>query len=97
MSPSESESKSKSKSKRPAPRPTGDRGIGTSLRDAIARSGRSTYALGRDAGVDPGAIQRFLSFERDLRLETAARLARELGLKLVESGSRRGKKAEGSQ
>src|SRR3954447_1740817 len=61
------------------------KGLGATLREFIRQSGLSTYALGRDAEVDPGAIQRFLSGERDLRLETAARIAATLGLDLVAS------------
>lgn len=55
------------------------------LRAAILDRGLTAYALGRDAGVDAGVIQRFLNEERDIRMETADRLAEVLGLRLVEA------------
>lgn len=58
----------------------------------IRARGLSSYELARDADVDPGVIQRFVSGRRDIRLESADRLAGALGLRLVESGSKgRGK------
>lgn len=56
------------------------------LRAIIDDTGLTAYALGRDAGVDPGVVQRFLNEERDIRLETLDRLAEVLGLRLVETG-----------
>ena len=44
----------------------------------------TAYTLGRQAGVDPGVISRFLTGQRDIRLATADRLAQALSLQLVE-------------
>ena len=71
--------------------PTGRRTIADQLRESIEASGLTAYALGRDAEVDPGVIQRFLNCERDVRLDTAARLASALGLRLVETARGRGR------
>lgn len=54
------------------------------LRELIDARGLTAYALGQQSGVDPGVVQRFLKGERDIRLETADRLAWSLGLRLVE-------------
>jgi len=56
------------------------------LREVIEARGLSAYAAGKLAGVDPGVVQRFLTAERDIRLETADRLALALGVRLVEVG-----------
>jgi transcriptional regulator with XRE-family HTH domain len=57
------------------------------LRELIADSGLSNYALGGQAGVSESVIWRFRQGERDITLATAARIAAILGAKLV--GSRR--------
>ncbi len=54
------------------------------LRTAIRRTGKSIYRVAKDAGVGHPIILRFLSGERDIRLETAEKLARSLGLELKE-------------
>src|SRR3954447_8621695 len=62
------------------------------LREIIRARGMTAYGLARDADLDPGIVQRFLTGRRDIRLETADRLVAALGLKLVESGAKgRGK------
>ncbi len=61
------------------------------LRDVIASRGLTGYALGRLADVDPGVVQRFITGERDIRMETADRLSAVLGLRLVEVGRVRGR------
>ena len=76
------------------PRPKGTargHGLADQLREIIASRGLTAYGLGRDAGVDAGVIHRFLAGERDIRLETAGRIAAALGLRLVEVAGRRGK------
>ncbi|HEY2838380.1 MAG TPA: helix-turn-helix transcriptional regulator [Pirellulales bacterium] len=67
----------KSKSK-PAP------SLPDALRSAIEASGISSYELGKLSGVDQSAIRRFMSGERDLRLEFAGKLATVLRLSLVQ-------------
>jgi plasmid maintenance system antidote protein VapI len=70
--------------------PTNAGGIADQLRRIILDRGVTAYALGRDAGVDAGIVARFVNRERDVRLETASRLASALGLRLVEgAGARR--------
>lgn len=61
------------------------------LRETIESRGLSAYAVGRLAGVDPGQVSRFVRGIRDLKLETADRIAAALGLRLVEVGRSRGK------
>ena len=56
--------------------------ISDQLRNAIEARGVTHYRLGKDAAVATGVIDRFVSRERDIRLETAARLAAVLGLSL---------------
>lgn len=78
--------------KKPKPKAAhGKQSLSGQLRDIIRGWGLSAYALGRMAGVDPGVIQRFLTSQRDIRLETADRIAHALGLRLAELGTRRGK------
>jgi transcriptional regulator with XRE-family HTH domain len=58
------------------------------LRDIVESRGLTAYRVGRLAGVDPGVVQRFLTGQRDIRMETADRIATALGLRLVEVGTR---------
>lgn len=53
------------------------------LKDAIGKSGRTHYDLGKAAGVPIAAIDRFVSGERGLNLATASKLCNELELTLV--------------
>jgi transcriptional regulator with XRE-family HTH domain len=83
--------KAQIKTARSARRPAADRhALSSQLRDIIESRGLSAYALGRQAEVDPGVISRFLAGVRDIRLETADKLARALGLRLVEVAARKG-------
>jgi len=57
------------------------------LRQAITRSNLTHYAIGRDAGIAPSVIDRFMlpkkdPRRRDLRLVTAGKIAVVLGLEL---------------
>jgi ribosome-binding protein aMBF1 (putative translation factor) len=52
------------------------------LRAAIQKSGRSVYQISKEANVSQIVISRFLSGERDIRMETADRLADILGLQI---------------
>lgn len=54
-----------------------------SLRSAIEHNERSVYQIAKDAGVSQIMISRFLSGERDIRLATADKIARVLGLELI--------------
>ena len=59
-----------------------DDDLGEFLRAAIISSDRSVSAIAKDSGVNPGLISRFMT-GHDLRLETATKIARTLGLRLV--------------
>ena len=52
------------------------------LRDAIRQSHKTIYRLARESGVAHPIILRFMSGERDIRLETAEKLATTLRLEL---------------
>ncbi len=52
------------------------------LREAICSSGKSVYQIAKAADVSQIVVSRFLSGERDIRMETADRLAEVLGLKV---------------
>ena len=60
-----------------------DMTLSEDLREAIVTSGKSHYRLAQEAGITPGVISRFVSGERDLRLETASKLAELLGIRLT--------------
>ena len=50
------------------------------LRQAIRNSGKTSYQLNEETGVNHGVILRFLKSERDIRMETAEKLAAAVGL-----------------
>jgi transcriptional regulator with XRE-family HTH domain len=54
----------------------------THLRTAIKSSGKTVYRIAQESGVAHPIILRFLSGERDIRLETAEKLATALRLEL---------------
>ncbi len=65
--------------------PSSRAGTGTlskALREAIRSSDKSVYQIAKAADVSQIVVSRFLSGERDIRMETADRLAEVLGLKL---------------
>jgi plasmid maintenance system antidote protein VapI len=53
------------------------------LRDAIRESGKTHYRVGKDAGLKPEIVARFVRGERDITGQTFAKLAAALGLTLV--------------
>ena len=62
--------------------------LDVALRKAIEESGLTHYALGKEAGVAPSVLDRFMlpaldPRRRDIRLETASKIASALGLVLV--------------
>jgi plasmid maintenance system antidote protein VapI len=59
------------------------------LRDAIRGSGKTHYRIGKDAGIKPEIVTRFVSGERDITCKTFAKLAAALGLTLVPAGERK--------
>lgn len=50
------------------------------LRQALTNSGKTSYQLMAETGVNHGVILRFMKAERDIRLETAEKLAAAVGL-----------------
>jgi plasmid maintenance system antidote protein VapI len=60
--------------------------IADKLRRAIQESGLSHYRIAKDAGIRPEILDRFVSGARDMRLETAAKIARALDLELRKRG-----------
>ena len=58
------------------------RALADQLRAAICESGLTHYRLAELSGVAAAVLSRFASGERDIRLETAGRIADVLGLEL---------------
>ena len=50
------------------------------LRQALTNSGKTSYQLMAETRVNHGVILRFMKGERDIRLETAEKLAAAVGL-----------------
>jgi len=62
-----------------------------SLRQAIDRSGLTMYRIAKDAGLDFSTLSRFCHGERDLKLESADKLAEYFNLEVTPAGRNRGK------
>jgi plasmid maintenance system antidote protein VapI len=60
------------------------------LKEAIAECGISRYGLSQASGVEQSALSRFMSGERGLSLESAARLASVLNLELRPKSHKKG-------
>ncbi len=59
------------------------RSIVEQLRQAIANSGQTEYAIAKGSGVSQSVVNRFVNGERGISLETAAKLCSYLDLDLV--------------
>ena len=59
---------------------TASAGLADQLRAAIVESGLTHYRIAKDAGIKPDILDRFVSGERDVRLQTAEKIALVLGL-----------------
>jgi plasmid maintenance system antidote protein VapI len=59
------------------------------LRDAIQDSGKTHYRIGKDAGIKPEIVARFVRKQRDITGKTFAKLAAALGMTLVPAGQRK--------
>lgn len=57
--------------------------LSDTLREAILSSKKSRYAIAVGSGVDHAVLRRFVTRERDIKLDTADRLAEFLGLELT--------------
>jgi plasmid maintenance system antidote protein VapI len=55
----------------------------------IIKSGKTAYQLSSETGVVASVISRFLSGERDIRLETAGKLAAAIGAELKTKAARK--------
>jgi hypothetical protein len=63
--------------------------IVVALQRAIRESGLTNYRLAKDSGLSPDIIDRFMADDdrhRDVRLETAEKLAKVLNLELQKRG-----------
>lgn len=64
------------------------------LKAAIRKSGLTHYAIGKQAGVDPSVIDRFMADRDaagrggDMRLSTASKIAAAMGLELRAAGDK---------
>ncbi len=61
----------------------GEAPLARQLQAALSACGQSVYAISKASGVSAPVIQRFLSGERGITLDTAGRLAAYLGLALL--------------
>ncbi len=59
-------------------------GIDRQLLDFIKKSKLSRYQISKQCGVSQGILSRFVNGTRDITLETAARIAKVLKVKLVQ-------------
>ena len=59
------------------------KGLSTQLKAAIKASDKSAYQIAKESGVDQMSISRFMSGTRDIRLETADKLASVVGLQFA--------------
>lgn len=59
--------------------------IAEALKTALQASPQSIYKICQEAGISQIVVSRFLSGERDIRLATADRLAKVLGLSVAKS------------
>jgi hypothetical protein len=57
--------------------------ISDALRGAIQSSSKSVYQICKEAGISQIVVSRFLSGQRDIRLATADRLAKALGIAVL--------------
>jgi hypothetical protein len=57
--------------------------LGDSLRAAARKSGRTPYAIAKEAGTTPEVVSRFLR-GADIRISTAGKIADVLGLELTQ-------------
>lgn len=56
--------------------------LADALKSAARESGLTSYALGKSAGVHPTQIDRWLSGERSVSLDTASKIAGVLGVQV---------------
>lgn len=57
--------------------------VSETLRKAIMESGLTHYRIGKQTGIAPPVLDRFVSGERSLRLDTVDKIAEALRLELT--------------
>jgi hypothetical protein len=65
------------------PKKKGAPGLVEQLKEAIRGSGKSLYQLGKDSGVGPDRLSRFMRGERGLTIRAVEQLCDTLGLRLA--------------
>ena len=61
------------------------------IKQAVAESGQSQYAIGKATGISPSTLSRFVSGERGLPMKTLDRLADYLDLNITTGKGRKSK------
>jgi transcriptional regulator with XRE-family HTH domain len=62
------------------------------IRQAVENCGQTRYAISKATGISEATLSRFMAGERGLPMKTLDRLAEHLGLKVVTSRQRGGKR-----
>ncbi len=60
--------------------------ISDQLKKAIQDSGKSRYQISKESGVSQPQLSRFMSSERDLRLQSVDEICKALNLELKQKG-----------
>ena len=71
--------------------------IGDTIRRAVRTSGRSQASIARGAGIPDSALSRFVADGRGMSIPNLDKLARHLGLRLVETRATTGKAKKGAK
>ena len=58
--------------------------LSETIRNKILSCGLSQYKIAQETGIDSGVLSRFVTRERSIKMETAEKLCKALGLELVE-------------
>lgn len=66
--------------------------VSEQLKKAILSSKKTRYAIAVGSGVDHAVLRRFLKGERDIKLQTADKLAEYFGLNLIKKKRTESKK-----
>ena len=62
-----------------------DQTLSETLRQAIVNSELSQYRIAKESGVGAGILSRFVNGERELKLDTADKICKVLGLSLTKN------------
>ncbi len=58
--------------------------LSETIRNKILSCGLSQYEIAKETGIDAGVLSRFVTGKRAIKIETAEKLCKALGLVLVE-------------